>query len=605
MRPDQALVFNKYMVAICFFAVAAVLALRQRSGLPLLSLSPANPDEPPGANVDNGGYSALAKPVPVGSGIGGGSAKQEDAAPPKPSDGMNLAQGVRQIVDALADVSWIFDARGQLEYANKQWYEFLGAGSKESLSATFSDALHPDDRVAVVGVWADALATGRPWDAQFRFRRADGAFRRCRCRVAPIHALDGGIVGWFGAATDLEAQKQSEYPAGPVLSTEQWALTKSEEDDRLKDEFLSILSHELRTPVNAIMGWANLLKNSGPASAEQDEALRVIERNAGLQTKIIEDLLDISRLMNGKIRLAMRDIDPAGPVKAAIDAIRPAAAAKDIRLREELHGSAGVVRGDAVRLQQVVGNLLSNAVKFTPGHGEIIISTMQAGPWIKITVRDNGQGISPEFLPHLFDRFRQQDPSTTRQHGGLGLGLAIVNQLVGMHGGNVAAASDGPGRGAAVTVALPVAMPTTGAKAAPDVDLDGTALRGARIMVVDDHPDARTFMKRLLGAYGATVFTAGSAPEAMDLLTHEPMDILVSDISMPGEDGYSLIRHVRALPTPANRIAAIAVTAYAQDKDRAKALDSGFQMHLPKPIEPADLLAIIASLMPRGSTRAG
>jgi PAS domain S-box-containing protein len=387
----------------------------------------------------------------------------------------------------------------------------------------------------------------------------------------------------------------------------------SQESSRLKDEFLATMSHELRTPLNAILGWASLLSGGRLSEESTMQALETIERNARSQVRLIEDLMDVSRIITGKLRLDVRPVELAAVVEAAADAVRPTAEAKNIRLQLLLDRQAGPVSGDPDRLQQVMWNLLSNAVKFTPKDGRVQVRLERIDSHVEITVSDTGQGISAEFLPHVFDRFRQADSTNTRGVGGLGLGLAIVRQMVELHGGTAQAASAGEGQGATFTITLPiVAVHNTQAARATDqerihlpaggrVAIDcPPALKGLKVLVVDDETDARGLVVAVLEQCDAEVTAVTSADEALEAIVSVQPDVLISDIGMPGEDGYSLIKRVRALPPQSGgRIPAVALTAYARAEDRIKALASGFQMHAPKPVEPAELVAIVASLAER------
>ncbi|HEX8551167.1 MAG TPA: PAS domain S-box protein [Abditibacteriaceae bacterium] len=381
-----------------------------------------------------------------------------------------------------------------------------------------------------------------------------------------------------------------------------------QEASRLKDEFLATMSHELRTPMTAILGWANLLNKRSLDDDGTSHALEAIERNARSQVRLIEDLLDVSRIITGKLRLDVRPVTLSAVVEAAADALRPTAETKGIRLQVLLDPQAGPVSGDPERLQQVVWNLLSNALKFTPKGGRVQLRLERINSHVEITVSDTGQGISAEFLPYVFDRFRQADATNTRTFGGLGLGLAIVRQLVELHGGSVQVASPGEGQGATFTVSLPITVvhKTERAKEKERVHPKAEsrvafecppALKGLKVLVVDDDLDARELIVAVLHQCEASVTAATSAAEALEAIQRDRPDILISDIGMPGEDGYSLIKKVRALPeSQGGRIPAVALTAYARAEDRMKALTAGFQMHAAKPIEPAELAAIVTSL---------
>jgi CheY-like chemotaxis protein len=371
----------------------------------------------------------------------------------------------------------------------------------------------------------------------------------------------------------------------------------------MKDEFLATLSHELRTPLQAMLGWLHILRQETLEPADSRRGLEAIERNARLQAQLIEDLLDMSRIESGKVRLDMQDVDLALVIESALAAAAPAADARGLVLERRIDPSVGLVRGDAARLQQVLWNLISNALKFTPRGGRVTVALRQSPAHVELSVTDTGIGINPEFLAHVFDRFRQADPSTTRQHGGLGLGLSIARHLTELHGGTLEAVSDGPDRGATFTVRLPQSATLAVDPAKPlrpirlDAD-DGAAadsLAGTRVLVVDDREDARELIARLLADREATVTAVPGVDEAIECLTRGTFDVLVSDISMPGRDGYELIRHVRA---HVGALPALALTALAREEDEQRALAAGYDRHLAKPISPERLVAVVAGLRP-------
>jgi signal transduction histidine kinase/CheY-like chemotaxis protein len=383
---------------------------------------------------------------------------------------------------------------------------------------------------------------------------------------------------------------------------------------RDKDEFLAMISHELRTPLNAILGWAHLLRTGGLDEPTHQHALEAIERNSKAQARLVEDLLDVSRIITGKMRLDVQQVDLISVIQGAVNAVRPAAEAKSIGLQLVLDPNAGPVSGDPARLQQVVWNLLANAVKFTPKTGKTQIRLERVNSHVEITVSDTGQGIREDFLPYVFDRFRQADSSTTRKAGGLGLGLAIVRHLVELHGGTVSVYSAGDDKGATFTIKLPLLIVRDSerfpaeatARRHPMIDNDAAFdcpedLSGLRVLVVDDQADARELVVAILRKCGAEVKTASSATEALSLLEEMRPDVLVSDIEMPDEDGYSLIRRVRSLEEQqGGRIPSAALTAHASAQDRMKVLSAGYDIHVPKPVDPFELLAVIASLGRRG-----
>ncbi|MDB5324909.1 MAG: rpfC, partial [Phycisphaerales bacterium] len=419
--------------------------------------------------------------------------------------------------------------------------------------------------------------------------------------------LGDGPPVFTGYLRDISGRKQAEAEREQLLLTERAARSQSERASRMKDEFLATLSHEIRTPLNAILGWSQIMQSSADP-ADIANGLQVIERNARAQAQIIEDLLDMSRIISGKIRLDVQRLDLSAVVHTAIEALRPTADAKSLRLKSVIDPLQGVVvSGDISRLQQVLWNLLSNAIKFTPKGGRVQVLLERVNSHLEISVIDSGEGIEPEFLPYVFDRFRQADASTTRRHGGLGIGLSIVKQLVELHGGSIRVKSAGSGHGATFIVTLPLivvhAEPEgeperrhprvlSAASRVPDACDD---VKGLRVLVVDDEPDARALVKRLLEDCHAVVTTTGSVDEAIKLIEAMRFDVLVSDIGMPDEDGYALIRRVRLLGKDnGGDIPAIALTAYARAEDRVKAVSAGFQMHVAKPVEPVELVTMVA-----------
>ncbi|MGB7892311.1 MAG: ATP-binding protein [Microcoleus sp.] len=412
--------------------------------------------------------------------------------------------------------------------------------------------------------------------------------------------------------SQLEASNRTK---DELLMREQIIRADAEAANRAKDEFLSILSHELRTPLNAILGWSTMLRQKNLSEDKVARALETIERNAKSQAQLIEDILDVSRIITGKLRLRVRPVNLVPVIESAIESVHLAAEAKSIRLHSVLDSEAGPLLGDADRLQQVVWNLLSNALKFTPKDGRVQISLQRVNSHVEITVSDTGAGISSDFLPYVFDRFSQHDSTTTRSYGGLGLGLAIVRQLVELHGGTVTVVSPGIGQGTTFIVQLPVMIihlpPSDPEPLNSLVEANGRVegsptLEGLQILVVEDEADALELLSTILEKYGADVMAVASVKEALTIIEtatdHSP-DVLVSDIGMPDEDGYSLIRKLRQLEAQrGGRLPAIALTAYARNDDRQQALLAGFQMHLTKPVDAAELVAVVASLTGRTST---
>ncbi len=451
--------------------------------------------------------------------------------------------------------------------------------------------------------------SGEVYGGLFFGHPEEGIFTEREARIIEGLAAQAAVA--MDNARLFDAVQRARAEAEQSAAEKERLYQEAQESNRLKDEFLATVSHELRTPLTAILGWAHMLRTGQFNGDSAAKAFETIERNARAQSQLIDDLLDVSRIITGKLRIDVRPVDPNSFVEAAVEAVRPAAEAKGVRVQKIMDTGVAAVSGDPVRLQQVVWNLLSNAIKFTPKQGRVQIRLERVNSHIEIAVSDTGAGISPEFLPHVFDRFRQADQKTTRQHGGMGLGLAIVRHLVELHGGTVRAESPGEGKGSTFTVLLPVApvyqAATEGERVHPAARdtlpfFDCVErLDGVRILVVDDEPDTRELLKAGLGQSGAEVTAAGSAAEALAAMRASVPDLLISDIGMPEEDGYEMIRRVRALPDEGGgRVPAIALTAYARVEDRMHALRSGYQMHVPKPVEMAELVAVAASLVQRG-----
>ena len=438
----------------------------------------------------------------------------------------------------------------------------------------------------------------------------DGRLIDISLTVSPIKGPNGRIVGASKIARDITEQRQARKALDEAYEAAKRARAEAEESSRLKEEFLATISHELRTPLSAILGWARMLRLGQLSPEDHAKALDTIERNARAQAQLIDDLLDVSRIVTGKLRMDVRPSDPSTFIDAAVEAVRPAAEAKGVRVQKVMDTGTISIPGDPVRLQQVVWNLLSNAIKFTPRGGRVQILSERVNSHLEIVVSDTGQGIPPDFLPHVFDRFRQADQKTSRQYGGMGLGLSIVRHLVELHGGTVRATSEGVGHGATFTVQLPISpvyqVDDSGGRVHPGArDLlpanEATdRIDGMSVLVVDDEPDTRELLKQGLEYCGANVRLAGSAEEALKALKEEVPDVLISDIGMPGVDGYDLIKQIRNLQTEkGSRVAAIALTAYTRVEDRLQALRAGYDMHVPKPVELTELCAVAASLTRR------
>ncbi|MBF2000667.1 MAG: PAS domain-containing protein [Synechococcales cyanobacterium M58_A2018_015] len=518
----------------------------------------------------------------------------------------------RQLAENINEVFWLVSPDGKQVFYISPAYEQIWGRSCDSLyqhPESWMSSIYSPDRAQVEVTLNRRFNGDECLSQEYRIVQPNGTLRWIGAREYPVRNEDGEIYRIVGIGEDITDRKQAEAEREQLLQREQSARSEAEAANRTKDEFLSILSHELRTPLNAILGWAQLLRSKRQIdAATRERALETIERNARGQANLIEDLLDISRIIAGKLRLDVRPTNLVSVIEAAIDTVRPAAEAKAIRIQAVLDPAAGLVSGDADRLQQVVWNLLSNAVKFTPKGGRVQVRLERVNSHIEIIVSDTGQGIPLDLLPAVFDRFRQGNSSTTRLHGGLGLGLAIVRHLVELHGGSVHAESAGEGQGATFIVNLPLAVlkPSSGSErvhptAGGDVPFENPPnLSGLQILLVDDEADARDLLSTVLSGCGATVTTAASAAAALNCLQRLQPDVLISDIGMPDEDGYALIARVRALPPDeGGRTPAIALTAYARVEDRTRTLAAGFQMHMAKPVNLIELTTVIASLTGR------
>jgi PAS domain S-box-containing protein len=503
----------------------------------------------------------------------------------------------RYLAESIPQLVWTADAQGVLIDVNQRWSTFTGLNLEQVQTVGWVAVVHPDDLTILGDNWAIAQQNGTYYQAEGRIRRADGVYRWHLHQAIPLKNEQSQAIKWFGTATDIEDQKQLEQQRIHLLQQEQIAREQAETANRIKDEFLAVLSHELRTPLNPILGWAKLLRTCELDAKKIDRALETIERNAELQAQLIEDLLDISRILQGKLALNACPVNLVNAIEAALETVQLSAQAKGIQIQTVLNAKGIQVKGDANRLQQIVWNLLSNAVKFSTSGGCVEVRLEQIETYAQIQVKDHGQGISPDFLPHVFEYFRQADSSTTRQFGGLGLGLAIVHHLVELHGGTVTGESPGIGMGTTFTVRLPLMSDRYTENAEPPSLKTNLNLNEIEILVVDDDTDNRDFIAFVLEEAGAKILTATSAIEALKILKQSPPDLLLADIGMPEMDGYMLIRQVRALPLEqGGKILAIALTAFAGEMNQQQALAAGFQKHIAKPIEPEELIKAIIEL---------
>ncbi|MBD2251129.1 hybrid sensor histidine kinase/response regulator [Nostoc parmelioides] len=510
----------------------------------------------------------------------------------------------RYLAEAIPQLVWTADANGECDYFNQNWCDYTGLTLEESLGSGWLTALHLEDLERSYETWSNAVETGTLYENEYRLKRAvDGSYRWLLGRGFPLKDYQGRVVRWFGTCTDIHEQKQILEERARLLELEQTARAEAETANRIKDEFLAVLSHELRTPLNAILGWSKLLQERKLDRARTTQALATIERNATLQVQLIEDLLDISRILQGKLVINITKVNLVTVTLTALETMRLAAESKSIQVSTNFPPQMGQVMGDSARLQQVVWNLLSNAVKFTPNGGKIEVSLEKVEGYAQIVVSDTGKGIKPEFLPYVFDYFRQADSSSTRRFGGLGLGLAIVRKIVEIHGGTVTAQSLGEEQGASFTVRLPMLPEEDGNVTyeqyrSASLITNSLALESIKVLVVDDDADSRDFLAFILEQEGAKISLAASALEVLQLLPEIKPDVLVSDISMPDMDGYTLIKQVRTWKAEqGGAIPAIALTAFARQYDREQALQAGFQLHLPKPLNAEELIAAIVELV--------
>jgi len=507
------------------------------------------------------------------------------------------------IVDSSDDAIISKDLDGIVRSCNAAAERLFGYTASELIGQPIRLLIPPDrqqEEDAIIG----RIRNGDRIDHFQTVRRAkDGHLVEVSLTVSPVRDPSGRIVGASKIARDIRDQKRGAVERDRLLEAERAARAEAERASRVKDDFVAMVSHELRTPLNAILGWTQLMARSSGDHDLVQRGLEVVARNTRLQAQLISDLLDISRIVAGKLSLDMDSLDLGSIVSGALETIESEAKAKGVALETSLEETPTIVVGDSARLQQVVWNLLSNGIKFTPRGGHVRLTLRHAGERAEIVVADDGAGIRPEFLPHVFDRFHQADRSITRRFGGLGLGLSIVKHLVDVHGGSVLAESPGEGHGATFTISLPAIAalgPALDRRQRPSAqgEAEGSSLLDTiRVLVVEDERDTLDFLTRLLEGQGATVLPASTAREALSIVRAESPDVVISDIGMPEMDGYDFIQHVRRGDTASHNIPAIALTAYARTEDRMRALRAGFQAHMAKPVEPAELIATVASFV--------
>ena len=509
----------------------------------------------------------------------------------------------RELFENSSDILFTYDLDGTLTSLNKIGEQAMGLPREKMIGRSLWRVMNDDQQKLAKSMRELKLAGEPETSYELEIRTPDG--RELVLDVCSRLIVENGTpVGMQGSARDITERKNADKEREQLLARERAARAEAEAANRSKDEFLATVSHELRTPLSAILGWAHMLRHSRLDTQTTERALETIERNARSQAQIVEDILDVSRIITGKLRLDVSPVELAPVVEAAIDAVRPAADAKGITICANFDGATGPVSIDPNRIQQVVWNLLSNAVKFTPRGGNVFIDVVRTESHAEISVRDTGQGISSDFLPFVFDRFRQADGTRTRKHSGLGLGLAIVKYMVEMHGGSVVASSPGEGLGASFKVSVPLSsrdaqlnVNDRDSKPALVPIFSAPSLAGLKVLVVDDEADTREVLKAMLLTYDAQVTVCGSTPEAMEAVAQLKPNVIISDIEMPGHDGYELISRIRALEKDqSGQVPAIALTAYGSVADRLRSLAAGYQLHIAKPVDAAELAAAVAGV---------
>ena len=508
----------------------------------------------------------------------------------------------RFLADLIPHMIFTTTPEGRNDYSNQFAADYIGVDTDHLTGERWAAAVHPEERQELFQRWTHCLVTGDTFEMLYRFQRAvDGQFRWFLGRAAPLRGPDGRIMKWFGLNTDLHDQKMAELDRIELLELEQKARAEAEAANRMKDEFLATLSHELRTPLTAILGWIQLLRTETLSEPQRAHALETIESSAKLQAQLVADILDVSRIITGKLRLEVKWVDLQQVISSAVETLLPASAAKGIAIELQVDPKLGPVCGDPERLQQVMWNLLSNAIKFCSRGGRVTVTLTPQGEQVAVVVADDGEGIPAAVLPHIFERFRQGDNSTRRRHGGLGLGLAIVRHLVELHGGTVEAHSQGPGQGATFRVQLPRRAASTLETSREAVKLDPAApdLAGLHVLVIDDDASLREILGLFLENNGARVSAVASVAEAMQAISADRPDAVISDISMPYEDGYDLVRKLREADRAGRPIPALALTAHARNEERHRTLSAGFHAHMTKPVDMKELVTVVARLCGR------
>jgi PAS domain S-box-containing protein len=517
-----------------------------------------------------------------------------------------LKAAVESANDAIIITEALLDLPGpRIEYVNPAFTRMTGYAKEEAIGQTPRMLQGPKTDRELLKRLRDDLEQSRSFHGETINYRKDGTEYYVEWRITPLFDAQNRVAKWVAIQRDVTPRIRAEQALANTLDRERTARAEAERQLRSKDEFLATLGHELRTPLNAIMGWTSILQSKKATDEDVAEGIAVIGRNARAQTRLVEDLLDMSRIITGKMRLDVQRVELPSVIDSAIAAVQHGADTKGVRIKRVIDPLAGPVSGDPNRLQQVIWNLLTNAVKFTNAGGQVQVTLERVNSHIELAVSDTGIGIAPQFLPHVFERFTQAESTSTRRFGGLGIGLAICRHLVEMHGGSIRVKSPGEGHGSTFIINLPLSLKHAGDEGdVPDDDVmadEGQIdLSTVRVLVVDDDPDGRELMRRVLAGAGASVTTAVDGHEACMLFELNPPDIYISDIAMPGMDGYTAIKAIRSKSaTQGANVPAVAVTAYARPEDRKRAIRAGFDMHIAKPIDPDELLAIVARLTNR------
>lgn len=530
--------------------------------------------------------------------------------PAKPS----IRDHLRIVCESIPEKIFTAKRDGQVDYLNQNWTTFAGLSSDWIEDWEWTRFIHPDDKEQTIQLWQHSVATGQPFQTEHRLRGRDGVYRWHLSRAHVVGDIQSEVNMWIGSNTDIDDQKRSEEELQQSLLKERKSRVEADANNQAKDEFLATVSHELRTPLNAIVGWATLLRSGKLTNSQSVHGLEVIERSAKVQEYLIEDIVDISRIISGKLRLDIQTMPLLSVVSNAVDSMSIAADTKGVEIRAQLDPDPCLISGDRERLSQAVTNVLSNAIKFTPAGGRVDVCLDRVGSHAVITVSDTGAGISASVLPFIFDRFKQSDVASRRKHSGLGLGLTIARTVVEMHDGTIFAESGGEGYGSSFTIKIPLksaSLPLSRAMMAQDARtstaqaksiFDLRAIDACRIEVVDDDFDNSEMIKAILEQGGAEVRSANSAMKGLALFEEWRPDLLICDLAMPEKDGYWLIKQVRALEQALGKsIPSVALTAYVGSEDQMRVLLAGFDRYMPKPIERDELLSVVASLVePKG-----